>query len=282
MKQGSQDWLRVRGGKITGSRFARAMAKKSSNAYSNLVDQLVEERRVGKSLDSDFLNDAMRWGMKHEPVARSWYARRVQRTVQEIAFVPHTEIEHVGVSPDGLVGQDGLIEIKCPQRPGFDQVLATGNMPPRYRWQVQGGLWVCERGWADFICFYPPGEGVIQRIDADQNAFDQLEDRCKEILRIVERRLSTEVLPKRSGSSAPPAGMPRDTTAHTHPSQTRRGASAQMSRAERREAGEQSYLPGVANKQGNTHGDVLGWRVPIWVWLIIIAGLIKAVSMMLR
>ena len=188
MEQGTDAWLRVRGGKITGSRFARAMSSKKATC-EGLIEQLVKERRIGRSLDSVYVSPAMQWGIDHEPHARRWYSAKSGCSVQQVAFVRHREIEFVGVSPDGLVNHAGLIEIKCPQLKGFRQVVDCRRVPTRYYWQIQGGLWVCDRDWADFICFYPPGQGVIVRVDKDEGDWKRLEHRCLEINRDVEKRL---------------------------------------------------------------------------------------------
>jgi len=190
MKQGSEDWYRIRAGRITGSRFARAMAKADSNAYAGLVAELVEERRTGRSVDGGYVNDAMQWGMDHEAAARRWYAKHSGQRVAQTGFVIHPTLDFVGVSPDGLVGTDGLIEIKCPQLATFERVIAAGAMPSRYRWQVQGQMWVCQRQWLDFVCFHPPGQGITHRITRDDNALDRLEARCIEIDRLVAARLA--------------------------------------------------------------------------------------------
>ena len=190
MEQKSEAWLRIRAGRITGSRFAKGMGSKRSDAYRRLIEELVQERRTGRARDGGYVNHAMQWGMDHEDAARRWYAGSRGCRVDQAAFVVHPDLDFVGVSPDGLVAHDGLIEIKCPQAHTFRQVFASEAMPPRYRWQVQGQLWVCRRQWLDFVCFYPPGRGIAIRIVGDQNDFDQLETRCREIHREVEQRVS--------------------------------------------------------------------------------------------
>lgn len=199
MEQRSEAWFRVRAGRITGSRFSRAMAGKRSNDYRNLIDELVEERRRGRALDGGYVNPAMRWGMDYEDAARLWYGRSRGCTVHQIGFVVHHEYDYVGVSPDGLVDSDGLVEIKCPQMKGFRQVMESRQMPSRYRWQVQGQLWVCRREWADFVCFYPPGQGIVIRIVGIQRDFDQLEARCREVNLEVERRVGRRKLVPTNG-----------------------------------------------------------------------------------
>lgn len=207
MQQRSEAWYQARAGRITGSRFSRAMAAKSSDTYQGLISELVVERRTGSSRDRGYVNAAMQWGIDHEASARTWYSRQHGRQVHEIGFVVHPVHEFVGVSPDGLVGQDGLIEIKCPQLANFKRVADSRQVPSRYRWQVQGQLWVCRRQWLDFVCFYPPGQGVVLHVEADETDFDRIEARCIEIDREVTRRtgIGTRAMPK---SSAPRMPLP--------------------------------------------------------------------------
>lgn len=212
MLQRSDAWYRARAGRITGSRFARAMAARNSEAYLGLVAELAAERCAGRSQDGGYVNAAMRWGINHEASARRWYERQHSCRVGEIGFVVHRVHDFVGVSPDGLVGDDGLVEIKCPQMKSFRKVMESRAMPTRYRWQVQGQLWVCGRDWLDFVCFYPPGQGIALRIERDEDDFDRLESRCIEVNRDVERRLAVggrtqPAIPSRP-SSRPPRWKP--------------------------------------------------------------------------
>lgn len=233
MRQRSEAWYRERAGRITGSRFARAMAARSSDAFQGLIADLSEERRTGRSRDRGYVSEAMQWGIDHEGRARNWYGRQHRCQVLEVGFVVHPLHDFVGVSPDGLVGDRGLIEIKCPQLGNFNRVARSQRMPARYRWQVQGQLWVCEREWLDFVCFYPPGKGIVIRVEADEEAFDQIESRCIEIDREVTRRVGV-------GSRA----APRPVT--PSPCSPAPKASAPI-------AGER--MPSSS-----------GWDIPAWVW----------------
>lgn len=255
MKQRSEAWYMARVGRITGSRFARAMASKNSGAYRNLIDELAQERRTGRSLDGGYINAAMQWGMDHEDTARRWYGRSRGCHVAETGFVLHPEHDFVGVSPDGLVAGDGLIEIKCPQIKGFRQVMDSRQVPSRYRWQVQGQLWVCRRQWLDFVCFYPPGQGVVIRTRQDENDFDQLDTRCREINREVERRVGS--------LRAAPASMPSTVRATSSP--PRQTA---------------PVLPKARTSPAPEATDTVGQRgLPGWAWLIltiIVVGVVGA------
>lgn len=244
MQQRSEAWYQARAGRITGSRFSRAMANKRSDTYQSLITDLAEERRTGRCLDRGYVNSAMQWGIDHEPNARRWYCREHARHVDEVAFVIHPIHDFVGVSPDGLVGADGLVEIKCPQLTNFKRIAASHQMPSRYRWQVQGQLWVCERQWLDFVCFYPPGHGVVIHVEADEDDFDQIEARCIEIDREVTRRAGIGV---RSMQKSPALG---DSTSATR-------------------SGNAAYAAPVQVGNSPSRSGVPGW---VW-WIVILVAL---------
>ena len=116
-EQGSEEWKALRLGKATASRMADICATTKTGwgaSRANYAAQLIAERLTGAVADS-YSNAAMEWGTACEPEARAVYSFSTDLPVTLIDFVPHPTIEMSGASPDGLVGDDGLIEIKCPQ-----------------------------------------------------------------------------------------------------------------------------------------------------------------------
>lgn len=189
MKQGSAEWLTARCGRITGSRFAAVMAigarGKPLQERRNLVTTLALER-LTKMPAVEPANTAMQWGTEHEAEARDWYVFERGVSVTETAFVLHPELAYVGVSPDGLVGDDGLLEIKCPFNPERHVTnLLSRSVPDEYVPQVQGQLWVTGRRWLDFVSYDPrlPGslQGVIVRVDHDKEYAEKLAEQCEEV-----------------------------------------------------------------------------------------------------
>lgn len=189
LRQRTDEWRRLRLGRITGTRFAAAVAGRHTRTHRDLIDELVEERRTGRWRQLP-MNEWMRWGVAHEPAARDWYRARTGAAVAEPAFVVHPELDFVGVSPDGCVGEEGLLEIKCPQQRGHAETKGRRAPPPRYRWQVQGQLWVCGRRWLDYVSFLPPDDGVVLRVLPDPADFARLRERCLEVEAEVRRRLA--------------------------------------------------------------------------------------------
>mgnify|MGYP002716947603 CR=1 FL=1 len=185
MEQGSREWLELRAGKITGSRFADLMATTRSGPSAsrrNLIVQVALERMTGEP-EVTFQNDAMRRGAELEPLARGAYEAHTGELVELVAFVAHLELPYVGVSPDGLIGSDGLIEIKCPaaQAKHLDS-LRTGSHAKEYGWQIQGQLWVTGRKWCDAVSYdprFPAGlQLAITRVERDADAIKALEAAC--------------------------------------------------------------------------------------------------------
>jgi putative phage-type endonuclease len=159
--QRTDDWYTARLGKATASRFADVMASiRSGEAASvkNYRAELVAERLTGKKYSEltgrDFTSFEMQWGTDNEPLARLHYSLRSHNEVEECGFFEHESLA-AGASPDGLIGEDGTIEIKCPNTATHIETLRTGKVPNHYYPQVQGQLWITGRRWADFVSFDP-------------------------------------------------------------------------------------------------------------------------------
>lgn len=153
--QGSPEWFAQRLGCVTASRFADVMATiKSGEAADrrNYRTQLVLERLTGAVAES-FTNGAMEWGTATEPQARAAFELATGLDVEEVGFIKRGE--GIGASPDGLIGDDAGIEIKCPASgTHLDTVLAQ-KMPPKHVAQVQGSLWVTGRARWHFVSYDP-------------------------------------------------------------------------------------------------------------------------------
>lgn len=157
MEQGSAEWLALRLGKVTASKMADVLSKGRGTAQSKTAEtymfELLAEKLTGKSKPF-FENDAMRWGTETEPQARSMYSVKNDFvSVEEVAFVEHNEF--IGISPDGLIGDDGLLEIKCPNTTTQLRRALSDNYSKDYNTQIQCQLWVTEREWCDFVSFDP-------------------------------------------------------------------------------------------------------------------------------
>ena len=157
LEQGSQEWLLARCGKVTASRVADIMAKTKSGysaSRGNYLAELVCERLTGVPTDT-YKSAAMEWGTAQEPHARAAYEAAGGVLVEEVGFVPHPSISDAGASPDGLVKDNGLIEIKCPNTATHIDTLLSGKVPDRYNTQMQWQMACTGRVWCDYVSYDP-------------------------------------------------------------------------------------------------------------------------------
>lgn len=157
IEQGTEDWHARRLGKVTASRVADVLAKTKtgySTSRANYAAQIICERLTGQRGES-FQNEAMRFGTENEPFARAAYEFRTDNTVELIDFVDHPRIAMSGASPDGLIGSDGLIEIKVPISATHIDTLLTGAIPGRYQSQMTWQIACTGRRYCDYVSFDP-------------------------------------------------------------------------------------------------------------------------------
>lgn len=158
MEQRSDEWFAVRCGKLTASRVADATARTRSGwgaARERYLTEVVLERITGQVVPLGFTTADMQWGTDTEPDARAAYEFRVDVAVEEVGFVDHATIENFGCSPDGFVGDDGLVEIKCPASHTHLKTILADKIPPQYIKQMQAQMMICQREWCDFVSFDP-------------------------------------------------------------------------------------------------------------------------------
>jgi putative phage-type endonuclease len=194
--QGSPEWHQLRLGKVTASRVADVVAKTKSGystSRANYAAQLIAERLTGTPAES-FTNAAMQHGTETEPEARSAYEFYQGVTVREVAFVPHPRIEQAGCSPDGLVGDDGLVEIKCPQTATHLETLLGQAVPGKYETQMQFQMACTGAKFCDFVSYDPRmPENMrlfIKRVDRDDKRIAELESEIASFLLELAVKLS--------------------------------------------------------------------------------------------
>jgi len=155
IEQGTDEWFAARIGKVTASRVADVIAKTKtgySSSRDNYMAQLICERLTNQKADG-FTNAAMQWGTETEPLARISYEVAQNVLVDEVGFVPHPKILMAGASPDGLVGDNGLLEIKCPNTATHIDTLLSETVPGKYNTQMQFQMACTDREWCDFVSF---------------------------------------------------------------------------------------------------------------------------------
>jgi len=196
MEQRSDEWFAHRLGRVTASRVADVMAQTKSGpsaARKNYMADLIAERLTGERRGS-FSNAAMQWGAETEPQARAAYQFMHDAEIVEVGFIDHPEIDMAGCSPDGLVGEDGMIEIKCPNTATHLDTLLTGNIDGKYFKQMQFQMSCAGRVWCDFVSFDPrlPAEMQlwVYRVALDAEVVAEIEDKVQAFLAELDARLS--------------------------------------------------------------------------------------------
>ena len=178
--QGSAEWLAARAGCLTASAIADMLAKtKTGEAASraNLRARLVAERLTGIPQDG-FSNAAMQWGNEQEPFARAAYEIHSGNLVDQTGLVMHPSIPYAGASPDGLIDDCGLVEIKCPNTATHIKYLLSGDAPKEYQPQMLWQMECTERKWCDFVSFDPRMPSHLQLFVV---RFDRDEDRLNDV-----------------------------------------------------------------------------------------------------
>lgn len=186
--QRSEEWFEQRRGCATASHFGDVMAAKTTAARQSYIAMLAWERITGKTWES-YQSKDMERGTELEPVARLRYMLATRNKVEEAEFVKH-ELLPAGASPDGLVGEDGLLEIKIPRLHNHLYTLMHGKVPSQYIWQVYGQQLMTGRKWTDFVSFTDQLEGraalAIIRVERDDAMIERLETKLAEFLDEVD------------------------------------------------------------------------------------------------
>lgn len=176
--QGTDEWIEARLGRPTSSQFDRILTpsklgrSKSSDKY---LYELLMEWLIGEPLDQG-TSAFMERGSVDERQARAWYAFQHDADVTEVGLVT-TDDGRIGCSPDGLIGDSGGLEIKVPGARKFSEYLG-GLDPIAHRLQIQGGIWVCEKSWWDFLAYHhmPNVPNIELRFERDDRVISLLSE----------------------------------------------------------------------------------------------------------
>jgi hypothetical protein len=174
-EQGTEAWHLARLGKPSASGFSKLITStgKPSASAQGYISQLISERIMGAPQET-FQNEHMARGTALEPEARETYEFITGNTVDEVGFILG-DTEEYGCSPDGLIGEDGGLEIKCPApHTHVSYLRKPERMPSKYRQQVQGCLWVTGRSWWDFFSYHPDMPHLLVRVERDEAYIEML------------------------------------------------------------------------------------------------------------
>ena len=190
--QGSPEWRQERCGYATASCFDKVLAKvKVGEAMGRIKYrlQLVTERLTGNPVDG-YQSAVMLRGIEIQPEAQMAYEALRGVIVEEVGFGQHHTIPMCGASPDGLVGEDGMIEVKCPDSTTHLAALEAGVVPPEHFAQMQGQMAVFGRAWNDFVSYdprFPPNlQLFVVRLERNDSYITFLEAEIKTFLATVD------------------------------------------------------------------------------------------------
>ena len=186
IEQGTEDWHKLRLGKFTASNFSTLFMKKTTKGYQNLINQIVYERLTNEIPES-FSNGWMERGLELEPAAIENYELETFNKVHRVGFVELNS--WVGASPDGLVGTDGQVQIKCPKYSTLIEYLLSDKIPNDYYIQMQGELMVTERQWNDFYVYHPNLKPLLIRVHPDLEMFEAINTELIEAISEVQKRI---------------------------------------------------------------------------------------------
>lgn len=158
--QGSAEWAQARAGRVTASCvsdvLSRARDRKSEGTTrANYKAQIIAEILTGRPQADGYTNGYMDDGKENEPLARAAYDVRHNTVVEQAGFVVHPRLARSGASPDGLVGEKGMVQIKCPKPAVHIGYRIAGVVPSKYEPQIAWELETCEREWSDFVSYCP-------------------------------------------------------------------------------------------------------------------------------
>ena len=188
LEQGTEEWLKIRLGKVTASGVADVLAKTKSGISASRGNYLIKLaiQRVTGVVEEGFTNDAMQWGIDNEAQARVAYEVVSGNFVDQIGFVEHPSIKWFGCSPDGLVNSDGLVEIKCPNSATHWSYIKDDGPPTKYYIQMQAQMACTGRSWCDFVSFDPrmPERSrlFIKRVMRENDYIAEMEAEVKKFL----------------------------------------------------------------------------------------------------
>lgn len=190
ISQQTVEWLQMRVGLVTASRMSDVMAKLKSAARYGYKKEIVYECLTGLSADT-YVSPAMEWGIENEPLARAAYELDHNLDVEDGGFFIHDKISRFGASPDGLVGDDGVLEIKCPTSQVHLETVLTGVIPVKYEYQMLAEMACSNRQWADFVSFDPRMPKHLKKWEKrflrDPGRIEEVETEvCKFLLEVIE------------------------------------------------------------------------------------------------
>lgn len=206
--QRSPEWYEAKAGRVSSSRIAAVLAKLKRKdgeaaARANLKLDLLAEGLSGR-LVPHYVSKLMEEGIENEPLARTAYELQTDNVVEQTGFIQHPTIDRAGASPDGLVGEDGLIEIKCPATSTHVEYLLAGVVPDEYKAQMLWQMACTGRQWCDFVSYDPRLPEHLQlfivRLTRDDKEIADMEQKVEQFIAEIDALAAK--LPRAAGVTA--------------------------------------------------------------------------------
>ncbi|GAA5109213.1 lambda exonuclease family protein [Bartonella jaculi] len=205
MEQRTAQWFQARLGKVTASNVYNILSKTAkglpTSKYEDYKIKLITERLTGEA-SHHYETEDMRWGIENEEDALREYAFIYDADITKCGFIQHPTMEMAGASPDGLIGEDGLIEVKCPRSANHMRFCIDNVIKPEYIAQMQFQMACTGRQWCDFVSYDPRFTGQsthlrikVKRIHRDKEQIEEINKAVETFLAEIEReieRLSTK------------------------------------------------------------------------------------------
>lgn len=190
VEQGTSEWLIARTGCCTGSRVKDVVAKLKNGKYSasrdNYMMEVVCERLTGLHIDH-YVTPEMQYGIDNEDAARDAYEAATREFVDQVGIAFHPEMEYYCASPDGLVGPDGSMEIKCPKPTTHLEWIQAGDVPAEHIPQMKAVMSCAERKWCDFVSYCPKMPKnlrlFIKRLEWDREMIEKQDEEVRLFLK---------------------------------------------------------------------------------------------------
>ncbi|WP_375667890.1 MULTISPECIES: lambda exonuclease family protein [unclassified Bartonella] len=199
MEQRTAEWFQARLGKVTASNIYSVLSKTTkglpTSKYEDYKIKLMTERLTGET-SPYYETEDMRWGIEHEDDALREYGFIYDADITKCGFIQHPTIEMAGASPDGLIGEDGLIEVKCPRSVTHMRFCIGDEIKPEYHAQMQFQMACTGRKWCDFVSYDPRFTGEffhlrmkVKRILRDDQQIEQINQAVETFLAEIQREI---------------------------------------------------------------------------------------------
>jgi len=187
IQQNTDEWFDIKRGKFSASTAADLLMSPSTKGYQNLINKIVFEHITGETAES-FKSDWMDRGNELEPEAIAQYEKQTFNKVNRVGYVEMND--WVGCSPDGLISNNGLIQVKCPKWNTQIEYYFSSKVPSEYNKQCQFELMVTDREYNILYIYHPKLKPIIHHIERDEEIIKQILDKLNESVELVEQRIA--------------------------------------------------------------------------------------------